>query len=195
MSLFETVLPAIGFLLIAACCFALLSYGTIFGAMYMKIPTRKLKKIIELGEITPDKTILDLGAGHGAISFEAAYKGAHVIAVEIDPFKVLLMRLLLKYNNKSVLVPSLHRMYLKTLYVDVIKANLLKVDYAPADIVYCYLSPPLMQKIGLKAHKEMKQGSKIISVEHRINNWTPTYEDPEDKIYVYEIGKSNPQTI
>lgn len=195
MTLLEQFTPAIIFLVFAACGFAALSYGCFFGAMYMKIPKRQLKKIIELGNLSADKTVMDLGAGHGAITFEAAYQGAHVIAVEIDPFKVLLMRLLLKYNNKSLLVPSINSLYLKHLNVDVLRANLLKVNYEPATILYCYLSPPLMRKIGHKAVREMKQGTKIISVEHKINGWTPTYTDPEDKIYEYTIGKSNPQTV
>jgi predicted RNA methylase len=187
----QHLLPMIGFLTLAGCAVALLSYGTFFGAMYMQIPKSKLKKIIKLGKLDPTKTVMDLGAGHGAISFEAAYQGAHVIAVEIDPFKVTLMKLLIKYNNKSTLVPSMHRLLLKTWNIDVVKANLLKVDYSQADILYCYLSPPLMQKIGEKASRELKKGAKIISVEHKINGWTPTFQDSEDKIYEYTIGQSN----
>jgi hypothetical protein len=43
-----------------------------------------------------------------------------------------------------------------------------------------------MQKLGEKAQQEMKVGARIISVEHQINNWKPTYADPIDKIFMYQ---------
>jgi len=188
----EQITPILTFLLIAGCLFALITYGCFFGAMYMKIPTRKLRKIMEIGDPTADKTVMDLGAGYGTIAFEAAQHGATVIAVEIDPFKVLAMKLLLKYNNKATQLATPQRLFLKSMNIHVLKANLLKVDYSTADLIYCYLSPPLMQKIGAKATLEMKNGSKIISVEHKIRGWTPTFLDDKEKIYEYTIGKSNP---
>jgi hypothetical protein len=67
------------------------------------------------------------------------------------------------------------------------RENLLNADLSKADVVYCYLAPKLMQKLGDKASQEMKAGSKIITVEHKIPSLKPMYDDPIDKIYVYRF--------
>jgi len=155
-----------------------LFYGLIYGAMYQRLPTRKLKKIIKLGNLNPNMTVFDLGAGFGRIMFEAAKSGATVIGYEIDPAKVFWINQQIK---KKIFTSD------QVLHVDVRKENLLNANLAEADLVYCYLAPQLMQRLGEKAVKEMRKGSRIISVEHKINNLTPTFEDVKDKIYVYQF--------
>lgn len=169
----------------------ILFYGLLFGAMYMKIPTKKLKKIIELGQLSASKTVYDLGAGLGTIAFEAAYSGAHIVAVEVDPFKVALMKILLSYNNRvSKLAMNSPGAALmkppKLLDVEVVKGNLMDADLREADVVYCYLFGPLMQKVGEKAKRELHKGALLISVEHPILDWKPECVDQVDKIFVYK---------
>lgn len=150
-------------------------YGLRYGAMYMAIPKKALTKVLNLANVK-DQTVYDLGAGYGAYTFKAAEQGAKkVVAVEIDPFKIFKLRQAAK----------------KYLNVTVLKANLLKINYKNADMLYCYLSPPLMQAIAVKAQKEMRQGSIIASVEHQIKDWIPIRFDSENKVYVYKIGTSN----
>lgn len=162
----------------------------------MRIPTKKLDKIIKLGKLKPTKTVYDLGAGLGTIAFEAAHTGAHIVAVEVDPLKVAAMKILLSYNNRiakatqkmvgrSMMIPTPPN---KVLDVEIVKSNLLKVNLHPADVVYCYLFGPLMQRVGEKARKELRKGSLLISVEHPILDWKPKLVDTEDKIYVYQQG-------
>jgi adenine-specific DNA methylase len=167
-------------------------FGLIFGAMYMKIPTNKLKKIIELGNLDFRKTVYDLGAGLGTIAFEASYTGARVVAVEIDPFKVAAMKILLRYNNTiakaQMFAPATPGMKkTQMLDVQIIRSNLSKVDLSDANVVYCYLSPALMPIVGARAKAEMKSGSKVISVEHQIKGWNPTFANDKEKIYVYTV--------
>jgi predicted RNA methylase len=169
----------------------LLFFGLIFGAMYTRIPTKKLKKIITLGNLHRGIEVIDAGAGFGTISFEAAYTGAHITAIEIDPIKVAAMKLLLSYNNRLAKMSPISPVPIKAptfLNVTIIRGNLLKQDWSKADIVYCYLSPVLMPKVAEKAKAEMKTGAKIISVEYTINDWKPKTVDTENKIYEYEIG-------
>jgi ribosomal protein L11 methylase PrmA len=172
----------------------LLFFGLIFGAMYTRIPTKKLKKAIELGDLNGKKTVYDLGAGLGTISFEAAYTGAKIYAIEVDPIKIACMKFLLKYNNylakAQMFAPKSPMKHTPYLFVEIKRANLLKTDIHQADVVYCYLSPALMPKVGAKAKAEMKQGKKLISIEYPIKGWTPSFADEESKIYVYTIGEA-----
>jgi 16S rRNA G966 N2-methylase RsmD len=175
--LFFVIIPIAGYALFS---------GLIYGAMYQRIPTRKLDKIIALGNIKK-KHVCDLGAGFGTIAFEAAFQGAkEVTAVERDPFKVFFMRWYLKLNNKIASLP-LPKNKTKLLNVDIIKANLLDVDLHKADVVYCYLFTHIMQRLGEKAKQEMHKGALLISVEHKINGWVPEYTDEKDRIYVYRV--------
>jgi SAM-dependent methyltransferase len=165
-------------------------YGLVFGAMFMKIPKRKLEEIIKLGKLRRTTRVLDLGAGLGTIAFTAAYEGSYVTAVERNPILVGLMKMMLFYNRRSVQTPASHAVGVRRLNVEIVKANLLDVDYSKADVIYCYLFPPLMQAVGEKAKREMKRGSKLISVEHKIERWKPTFEDKKEKVYVYTAPTS-----
>jgi SAM-dependent methyltransferase len=152
--------------------------GAIYGAAYQRLPTRKLKKIIAMGNLNGKMNVLDLGAGYGRIMFEAAKSGASVTGYEIDPAKAYWIGQQIKkkmFTSDTVLDVAIR------------KENLLNADLSQADVVYCYLAPQLMQSLGVKAQKEMKQGSKLISVEHRIDFLKPTFEDTKDKIYMYQF--------
>jgi ribosomal protein L11 methylase PrmA len=171
-----------------------LFFGLLFGAMYTKIPTKQLKKAIELGDLNFKKTVYDLGAGLGTISFEAAYTGAAIKAIEIDPIKIACMKILLRYNNNlakaQLFAPASPMKKTPFLNVTIKRQNLLSANLHDADVVYCYLSPVLMPKVGKKAKEEMKQGKKLISIEYPIKGWTPSFADEKDKIYVYTIGEA-----
>jgi ribosomal protein L11 methylase PrmA len=159
----------------------LLFYGLIYGAEYQRINTKRLKKLIELGNLNPNKTVLDLGAGFGRIMFKAAESGANVIGYEIDPVKVIWIQ-----NQIQKKLAFSHQTN-----ITIIKDNLLNAELRQADVVYCYLFGPLMQKLGDKAGQEMKPGALLISAEHKINKWKPIFADNPNKIYVYKIGESN----
>jgi len=146
--------------------------GLFYGAMYMAIPKRKLKKIIELGNLKKGMTVLDLGCGYGRIMFEVAKSEAEVIGYEVDRAKAF-------WASRQIIMKEAWN-------ATVVHDNLLHADLSNADVVYAYLSPPLMAKIGEKARKEMKIGARIISVEHKIPNWTPIFSDEKERIYMYE---------
>ncbi len=155
--------------------------GCVYGAMYMRIPKRKLKKIIELGNLSPKKHVYDLGAGYGRIGLTAAESGAHVTLVEIDRAKTFWLNRVIQTNASSPMKRF------NKFNVDLIKDNVLNVDLKDADVIYAYLSPPLMQSIS---QKPMKQGAVLISVQHPVKAWKPTYVDHNDKIYMYTVGKT-----
>jgi len=176
---------------------ALIFNGLVYGAMYTRIDKKRLKKIMELGHLKSSMTVYDLGAGFGRIMLEASKSGATVVGYEIDPFKVFWINLQIegKFHLHRLLTDGLtggllHNPYKydsKMIRTSIIRENLLHADLSKADVVYCYLAPGLMQKLGDKASQEMKHGSKIITVEHKISSLKPSHDDPIDKIYVYRF--------
>jgi 16S rRNA A1518/A1519 N6-dimethyltransferase RsmA/KsgA/DIM1 with predicted DNA glycosylase/AP lyase activity len=145
--------------------------GIFYGAMFMAIPKKKLKKIMELAQLKEGMTVYDLGAGYGRIMLEAAKSGAQVTGYEIDKAKVFWIQQQIKMKMQY--------------NAEILNENLLHADLSQCDVAFAYLSPPLMVKLGEAARIQMKKGAKIISVEHEVPNWQPTYKDPIDKIYIY----------
>lgn len=111
--------------------------------------------------------------------FAAAESGAYVVGYEIDPAKVFWIRQAIK--NKLMLGDA------NMLKVNVENTNLLNANLSEADVVYCYLAPKLMQKLGEKAKTEMQHGTKLITVEHKIDALNPSYADPAEKIWMYTL--------
>ena len=189
------------YIVLAVLGIALVFNGIFYGAMYTRIDKKRLKKIMELGKLKPSMTVYDLGSGFGRIMLEAAKSGATVVGYEIDPFKVGWINLQIegKFHLHRLLIDGLTEGPLHNPYkfnpemnrTSIVRQNLLNADLSKADVVYCYLAPDLMQKIGDKATKEMKPSSKIITVEHKIvalhNHKYLVHNDPIDKIYVYRF--------
>jgi len=160
------------YLFLAVVLMIMIFNGIFYGAMYTKVPKRTLKKILALGKLDEGMTVYDLGAGFGRIMLAVAESGARTVGYEIDRAKVYWVQQQIKRKmlwNASI-----------------VHDNLLNADLSKCDVAYAYLSPPLMQKIGVKAQKEMRAGSRIISVEHKIPDWQPVYADENEKIFMYQ---------
>lgn len=56
-----------------------------FSAQHLLINKQLSKDMIDMAKITPNDTVIDIGAGKGAITFPLAKRAARVIAVENDP--------------------------------------------------------------------------------------------------------------
>lgn len=150
------------------------------------VPSSKKARQIMLSavKINPGHRVYDLGCGDGRLVIEAAKKfGARATGFEISPFVYLLGRIK-NYCNGS---PAEIKM-----------KNFFKVNLSDADVIFCYLFPKVMKKLGEKFTNELKPGTKIVSNAFRIENWTPIQSFPTrtDKpnsflIHVYEVGKQN----
>ena len=139
--------------------------GFLGGAMWMRLPKRRVQKMLEYAKLDRSKLVFDLGAGYGNIGFEAAKSGASVVAVEFDWFKAWWLQ-----NQIS-------KQHL--LNVVGVRGNLLKVDLANADVLLCYLGDALMDKL---AEKPLKSGCLVVSCCHKIRKWKPIAVD-KDKVY------------
>ena len=171
--------------------------GLAYGAMYTRIDKKRLKKIMDLGRLKSSMTVYDLGAGFGRIMLEAAKSGATVVGYEVDPIKTFWINCQIdgRFHLHRLMTDGLTGGLLHNPFkyeadmvrTSIIRDNLLNADLSKADVVYCYLAPGLMRRIGIKASQEMKPGSKIITVEHKIPALKPIHDDPIDKIYVYRF--------
>lgn len=70
-----------------------------FSAQHLLISKRLIHDMITLARIRPTDTVLDIGAGTGALTYPLAEKAAHVLAIETDP--ALIDRLFSKMQDRS----------------------------------------------------------------------------------------------
>lgn len=145
--------------------------GFLYGAMYMKLPRKRVQRMLELGKVDKTKVVYDLGAGFGNIAFQAAEVAGAVVAVEADPFKSFWVGQQIK--NKGVQ------------NMTSVRGNLLDVNLE-GDVLLCYLGDGLMDRL---AEKTLKHNALIVSCCHKIQNWKPIFTDPHKvyPIYVYQV--------
>jgi len=153
------------FVLFVVGLYYLIFGGYNYGAMWMRLPERRVNRMLELANLDSSKLVFDLGAGYGNIAFKTAESGAQVVAVEADPFKAW-------WIQREISKKKLDG-------VTCIKNNLLDVNLAKANVLLCYLSGSLMNKI---AEKELRKGTIIVSCVHQIKKWKPIIID-EDRLY------------
>ncbi|MCM3042141.1 rRNA adenine N(6)-methyltransferase family protein [Paenibacillus motobuensis] len=70
-----------------------------FSAQHLLISKRLIHDMIALARIRPTDTVLDIGAGTGALTYPLAEKAAHVLAIETD--SAFIDRLFSKMQDRS----------------------------------------------------------------------------------------------
>lgn len=144
------------------------------------IPAHKkgIAKALELADIKPNEIFYDLGCGDGRVVADAVKKyGCYGVGYELVLPYCLLARLRAKISgigNKTEFRCE----------------NIFSSDIENADVIFCFLTPKLMEKVGEYASKKkLKNRARIISYAFSIKNRMPQKViGPEKgmwKIYLY----------
>ena len=145
----------------------------IFGAGYQGAPRKSIEAMFRFAHVAPDDTLYELGAGVGAIAFPAAREyGARVVAVEIEPLRVAIMRL------RRATGPAADR-------IQLLRTNMYSVDFQPATVVTAFLWPGAMARLRPKFEQELRPGTRVISRCHPIPGWNPSLYDRASDVYLY----------
>ncbi|WP_445681358.1 class I SAM-dependent methyltransferase [Radicibacter daui] len=125
-------------------------------------------------EIVPeefDGTIIDAGAGWGALTFSLAirFPECPVIAVELSPLPWLFLQLQ-------------QRLIYRLPNVQIIFGDFNRLSFHGADLVACYLTPPAMARLAPKLKAELQPGSLVVSNSFGLPGWRPidTVKIPDD---------------
>ena len=145
----------------------------LFGAGYQPTPRASAEAMLRFAELSPRDTLYDLGAGTGALVFRAArvYR-AQVLGVEVEPIRVLVLRL------RRRLGPARDRVTIRW-------GNLFDLDFGAASVVTAFLWSGAMARLRPKFEAELREGSRVVSHCHPIPGWTPSLYDKETDVYLY----------
>ncbi len=153
MSILWAVLWSLGIVIFIAFTFVI-----IFGAPFLPTLSEHVPRALDLLDLKPGQTLLELGSGDGRVLVAAADRGLQAIGYEINPFLVLYSRIMTrKYKDK----------------VQILWGNYWNKSWPQADGVFVFLLQPYMQKLDKKIVQEYSTPVRLVSFAFHIPNREP----------------------
>ncbi|HKI52854.1 MAG TPA: hypothetical protein VJ987_01925 [Anaerolineales bacterium] len=140
-------------------------------------PTRpdRIRAALKLVNLQPDEILYDLGAGDGRVLLIAAKEfEAKAIGLEVGPVQCLIIWL------RIVMGGLRERAKIKL-------ANFYKTDISDADMVFIYATSQELLKLASHLERQMKPGSRIVSISADFPEWEPSAFDDHDLIFTYDM--------
>jgi len=141
------------------------------------VPTKpeRIRKALKLVDFQPDEILYDLGAGDGRVLLIAAREfGAKAVGIEVGPIQCALIWL------RAVTSGFGDRIQIQW-------KNFLKADLRDADVVYVYATSKEVTRLASYLEKQMKPGSRVVSISADFPEWEPFTFDERDLIFVYDM--------
>jgi len=113
--------------------------------------------VINFADIKQDDIFYDLGSGDGRILVEVAKKGIKVFGIEKN-------RLLNRLAQRKV-------KFFKN--AKIIQGDIFNQKISDASIIVAYLSQKVTERLQKKIEQEVKEGTRIILIDHKFSNWEP----------------------
>jgi hypothetical protein len=141
------------------------------------VPTgpERIQRALKLANLQPDETLYDLGAGDGRVLLSAARDfGAKAVGVEIGPIQCALTWLRTTAGGLGN-------------QVQIRWGNFYNASLQDADVVFVYATSKEVMKLAPHLEKQMKRGSRLVSVSADFSEWEPSVVDEHDLIFIYEM--------
>ena len=169
------LVAAWGLFALAGACAYLFLIGLPWGTGWAPTPRKQLEAAASLLQLKEGDAVYDLGAGFGgALIFFAGRYGVSGTGVEVDPLRCYVARLRAGRRGGPARVV-------------VSRGNLLDVDLRGSSKVFFFLTPLLMRRLQEKVSREMPEGGRVVSVEHRFPDWKP--DASLENVHLYVVGR------
>lgn len=119
-------------------------------APWWRTNKKTARAMCKLSKVKKGDVVFDLGSGDGESLIVAANEfHAKGIGIEIDPLRVFISRI---------------QIFLSHANVSIRRNNLFEQDISKATVVFLYLVPKTLHRLKPKLLKELKKGTRIITV-------------------------------
>lgn len=145
-------------------------------APYVSTSKDNIRRMLEIARVSADDVLFDLGSGDGRILITAVreFKVKKAVGIEIREDLVNEARTQIRRYN-------LER------NIEIIHGDALHINLSMADVVTLYLTSRGIEILRPKLEKDLKAGTRIVSLCFQINNWKPVKIDGFwFKIYLYQ---------
>jgi len=145
----------------------------LFGAPYVPTLTKQVKSALDLADLQPGQTLLELGCGDGKVLIAAAERGWTAIGYELNPILAGLAWLRTRRYGKRV---------------KVICGNFWSVKWPQADAIFVFLLDKYMVKLDTKIAQNYSRASgrplKLVSFAFAIPDKKP--DEIRDGVFLYK---------
>ncbi len=130
--------------------------------VWVPTPQELVNKMLEIGKVTANDYVIDLGSGDGRTVISAAKIGAKAVGIEYNPDMVVLS----KENAKKEGVGD------KT---EFLQADLYETDLSKATVITMFLLPEINLKLRPRL-LDLKPGTRIVSNTFTMGEWEADME-------------------
>lgn len=158
-------------------------------APFVSSPLKAIAMALAVADVRPGETLYDLGCGDGRVPIIAAkHLGSKSVCVELQPDLCVLAEANAVYNGVAE-------------KVRVVCKDFMEASLNDADVVYAYLYTSINELLSKKYEKELREGSRIVTLDFPIPGWAPFkirrfYDDRGylRTVLLYIMGVSNPSS-
>ena len=144
---------------------------------YVPTPMPVVDAMLDLGRVGRNDVLYDLGCGDGRIVVRAASRfGCKGVGVDLNPQRVEEAL----DNARRANVSALTRFEV---------GDVFQFDFSPATVVTMYLLPAVNLKLRPRLLKELKPGTRIVSHDFDMGDWTPeaTRDTGRSRVYLWTV--------
>ncbi len=160
-------------LIIIFALFALMfGFVLLFGAPYLPTLKPQIGRALDLLDLQPGDTMLELGCGDGRVLAAAAQRGLNAIGYELNPLLVIVAKLCTwKYRRQ----------------VRVVWANYWNVAWPKADGIFVFLLESYMKKLDTYITQKYRKNVKLVSYAFQVPGRQADKRDQGMFYYEYRI--------
>lgn len=145
-------------------------------APFVALSLYSVRRMLRLANVGPTDVVYDLGSGDGRVVITAVHEFNAKKGVGIELRKDLI-RLAHAQIQKLDLARS----------VEIIHGNALETPISEADVITLYLSTKGNEVLRPKLERELRPGSRVVSLDYKILEWRLTkVEGLWREIYLYQ---------
>lgn len=146
------------------------SFGGVLlvGAPYLPTLTPQVQAALDLADLKPGQTLLELGCGDGKVVLAAAQRGINVIGYELNPVLAAIAWLRTRRHTRNV---------------QIVWGNFWSRPLPPAEAIFVFLLPKYMDKLHRKIERDRHKTVKLVSFAFRVPKRDP--DAAKDGVYLY----------